>query len=45
MNAALNAFIDNIKANGELAKIQQKWMGSSMVSFPDSVEGVPFVAK
>ena len=45
MNAALNAFIDKIKANGELAKIQQKWMGSSMVNFPDSVEGVPFVAK
>ena len=45
MNAALNAFIDKIKANGELAQIQQKWMGSSMVKFPDSVEGVPFVAK
>ena len=45
MNAALNAFIDKVKANGELAKIQQKWMGSSMVQFPDSVEGVPFVAK
>jgi len=45
MNAALNAFIDKIKADGELAKIQQKWMGSSMVKFPDSVEGVPFVAK
>jgi polar amino acid transport system substrate-binding protein len=45
MNAALNAFIDKIKANGELARIQQKWMGSSMVKFPDSVEGVPFVAK
>jgi len=45
MNAALNTFIDKIKANGELAKIQQKWMGSSMVKFPDSVEGVPFAAK
>jgi polar amino acid transport system substrate-binding protein len=45
MNGALNAFIDKIKANGELAKIQQKWMGSSMVKFPESVEGVPFVAK
>jgi polar amino acid transport system substrate-binding protein len=45
MNAALNAFIDKIKTNGELAKIQQKWMGSSMTNFPDSVEGVPFVAK
>jgi polar amino acid transport system substrate-binding protein len=45
LNAALNAFIDKIKADGELAKIQQKWMGSSMTKFPDSVEGVPFVAK
>lgn len=45
INAALNAFIDKIKTNGELAKIQQKWMGSSMTNFPDSVEGVPFVAK
>lgn len=45
INVALNAFIDKIKTNGELAKIQQKWMGSSMTNFPDSVEGVPFVAK
>ena len=45
LNAALNAFIDKIKANGELAKIQEKWMGAAMVTFPDSIEGVPFVAK
>ena len=45
LNAALNAFIDKIKANGELAKIQQKWMGSSMTNFPDKVEGVPFVVQ
>lgn len=45
MNAALNAFIDKIKANGELAKIQQKWTGSTMVDFPTSIEGVPFVAR
>ena len=45
INAALNAFMDKIKANGELAKIQEKWMGSSMVNFPDSIDGVPFVAK
>jgi polar amino acid transport system substrate-binding protein len=44
LNAALNAFIDKIKANGELARIQQKWTGSSMTSFPDKIEGVPFVA-
>jgi polar amino acid transport system substrate-binding protein len=44
MNAALNAFIDKVKANGELEKIQKKWMGNSMVTFPDSLEGIPFVA-
>lgn len=45
LNAALNAFVDKIKASGELAKVQQKWMGSSMVNFPAGIEGVPFVAK
>jgi polar amino acid transport system substrate-binding protein len=45
LNEALNAFIDKIKANGELAKIQQKWMGSSMTNFPAKVEGVPFVVQ
>ncbi|MEX8518501.1 MAG: transporter substrate-binding domain-containing protein [Leptothrix sp. (in: b-proteobacteria)] len=45
LNAALNAFLDKIKANGKLAKIQEKWMSHAMVEFPDSVEGVPFVAK
>ncbi|MDQ6881738.1 MAG: transporter substrate-binding domain-containing protein, partial [Pseudomonadota bacterium] len=45
LNAALNAFIDKIKANGELAKIQQKWMGTATLNFPPSIEGVPFVAK
>jgi polar amino acid transport system substrate-binding protein len=45
LNASLNSFVDKIRADGELAKIQEKWIGSSMVSFPDSVEGVPFVAK
>jgi polar amino acid transport system substrate-binding protein len=45
INASLNAFIDKIKADGELAAIQKKWMGSSMTTFPDHVEGVPFVAQ
>jgi polar amino acid transport system substrate-binding protein len=45
INAALNTFIDRIKANGELAKIQQKWMGSSMTNFPDHLDGIPFVAQ
>jgi polar amino acid transport system substrate-binding protein len=45
INASLNAFIDQIKSNGELANIHQKWMKLPLPSsFPDSVQGVPFVA-
>jgi len=45
INASLNAFIDQIKSNGELAKIHQKWMKLPLPSsFPDSVDGVPFAA-
>jgi polar amino acid transport system substrate-binding protein len=45
INASINAFIDQIRSNGELAKIHQKWMKLPLPSsFPDSVEGVPFVA-
>src|SRR6185369_11339978 len=45
MNASVNAFIDQIKANGELAKAHEKWMKLPLpASFPESVEGVPFVA-
>jgi len=43
MNTAVNAFIDKIKANGELAKAYQKWMKLAPPTFPESVEGVPFV--
>jgi polar amino acid transport system substrate-binding protein len=45
INASLNAFIDQIKSNGELAKIHQKWIKLPLPSsFPDAVEGVPFAA-
>jgi polar amino acid transport system substrate-binding protein len=45
INASINAFIDQIKSNSELAKIHQKWMKLPLPSsFPESVEGVPFVA-
>jgi polar amino acid transport system substrate-binding protein len=45
INASINAFIDKIKASGELAKIHEKWMKQPLpTSFPDSIEGVPFVA-
>jgi polar amino acid transport system substrate-binding protein len=44
INAALNAFIDKIKSNGELAKIHQKWMKRDLPTFPASIEGIPFTA-
>lgn len=42
INAALNSFIDKIKANGELAKAYATWMKVPLPEFPSSVEGVPF---
>jgi polar amino acid transport system substrate-binding protein len=45
INASVNTFIDQIKANGELAKIHLKWMKLPLPSsFPDTMEGVSFVA-
>jgi polar amino acid transport system substrate-binding protein len=44
LNAAANAFVDKIKASGDLAKAYAKWMKVPVPTFPDSVEGVPFVA-
>jgi polar amino acid transport system substrate-binding protein len=45
INASINAFIDKIKANGELAKAYRKWMKQEPpATFPESMEGVTFVA-
>ncbi|CAH1693877.1 Amino acid ABC transporter substrate-binding protein, PAAT family [Hyphomicrobiales bacterium] len=44
INAALNTFIDKIKANGELQKVYDKWMKVPVHKFPDSLEGIPFTA-
>jgi polar amino acid transport system substrate-binding protein len=45
INASINTFLDQIKANGELAKAHQKWLKLPLPDkFPDSVEGVSFVA-
>ena len=44
MNASVNAFLDQIKGNGELAKAHEKWMKRPLPPMPDSIEGVPFVA-
>jgi polar amino acid transport system substrate-binding protein len=44
LNAAVNAFIDKIKANGELKTIYDKWMKVPVPEFPTSLEGIPFTA-
>jgi polar amino acid transport system substrate-binding protein len=44
MNASVNTFIDQIKANGELAKAHEKWMKLPLPQLPDAIEGVPFSA-
>jgi polar amino acid transport system substrate-binding protein len=46
LNTALNAFIDKIRANGELAKAYAKWMKVPVPDFSKAaVEGVTFEVK
>jgi polar amino acid transport system substrate-binding protein len=42
MNVALNTFIDQMIAKGDLTAPYQKWMKMAPPKFPASVEGVPF---
>lgn len=44
INAALNTFIDKIKANGELKTVYDKWMKVPVPQFPETLEGIPFAA-
>uniref|UniRef100_UPI003100B144 transporter substrate-binding domain-containing protein n=1 Tax=Neorhizobium sp. EC2-8 TaxID=3129230 RepID=UPI003100B144 len=44
INAALNTFIDKIRANGELKKVYDKWMKVPVPEFPATLEGIPFAA-
>lgn len=44
INAAVNAFIDKIKANGELKAIYNKWIKLDPPEFPASLDGIPFTA-
>jgi len=44
INVAINAFIDKIKANGELKKLYDKWMKVPVPQFPESLEGISFTA-
>ncbi|EJC85218.1 periplasmic component of amino acid ABC-type transporter/signal transduction system [Rhizobium leguminosarum bv. trifolii WSM2297] len=45
INAAINTFIDKIKANGDLKAVYDKWMKVPVPQFPETLEGIPFAAK
>jgi polar amino acid transport system substrate-binding protein len=42
LNAYVNNFIDEIKANGQLAETYKKWTGEALPEFPAQIEGVPY---
>ncbi len=42
INEFINAFLDKIKANGELVKITRKWMNAEQPEMPAKIDGVPF---
>jgi polar amino acid transport system substrate-binding protein len=44
-NETVNAFLDKIKANGELAAITKKWMSIDLPTFPESIPNIPFTVK
>ncbi|MGO8565277.1 ABC transporter substrate-binding protein, partial [Rhizobium ruizarguesonis] len=44
INAAINTFIDKIKANGELNTVYDKWMKVPVTAFPEKLEGIPLAA-
>ncbi|OLP62601.1 ABC transporter substrate-binding protein [Xaviernesmea oryzae] len=44
-NETINAFLDKIKADGELAKIYDKWMKREVPKFPEQLPDIPFTAQ
>jgi len=44
-NEAVNAFIDKIKADGELATVYAKWMKVPVPAFPESLPNIPFTVQ
>lgn len=44
-NETVNAFLDKIKSDGQLAKIYDKWMKREVPAFPDSLPDIPFTVK
>ena len=45
LNAWLNSFINEIRANGQLEAISQKWIGQPLPQFPASLPGVPYTVQ
>ncbi|MGV6872286.1 transporter substrate-binding domain-containing protein [Pseudochelatococcus sp. B33] len=45
MNATVNAFLDELKENGKLAELYQKWMKLPLPEFPASMEGIPYTVQ
>lgn len=44
INAALNSFVDRIRGNGDLKTAYNTWMKLDPPTFPESLDGIPFVA-
>ena len=44
-NASVNSFLEQIKGNGELAKLYQKWMHLDPPKWPASLDGIPFTVQ
>lgn len=45
INAAVNAFFDEITAGGKLEELYQKWFSLPLPAFPDSIDGVTFTVQ
>lgn len=44
-NETVNAFLDQIKENGQLADLYRKWMNLDPPEWPASLEGIPFTVE
>ncbi|MDQ1194972.1 MULTISPECIES: transporter substrate-binding domain-containing protein [Agrobacterium] len=44
-NETINKFLDQIKSDGQLAKIYDKWMKRPIPNFPESLPDIPFTVK
>jgi polar amino acid transport system substrate-binding protein len=45
INAAVNAFFEDVTASGKLDELYQKWFSLPLPAFPDSIDGVTFAVQ